>query len=397
MDRAEARPGWERRLAPRAALAGAACAFLACCLAGARLSRANPFAGFERFHSLIAAEGLFYPTARQVRALGRDLLPRDKVAVVVGGNSIMHGVRQTSRGLWTRALQAELGDGYRVLNLALPAAGPAEFGGTAAEVLARDHPRLLFLASASSAGIPVGPDGDRYRFFFWDARARGLLQADAEREAYLRTVCATRKEDVAFAELRRQMGVDRYTYSRDLWGRLAYTHLGTVWAPVLGAAVWGGRKQPFWAPRQRCELPEVPVLPQERYPAARDLPSAEVVRSWSTVAPLFVGGASAPVSVGLRACFPAACRRRTLLVVLPDSPYYVNRLTPAERANYREVLRLIAWSLGEAGFATLEAGRDFGVEDFIDRCHLSEEGGRRLAAEVAPKLRQMAQDLGYTD
>jgi hypothetical protein len=397
MDRPEARPGWEGRLAPRAALAGAACAFLACCLAGARLSRANPFVGFERFGALTAAEGLFYPTARQVRALGRDLLPHDRVAVVVGGNSIMHGVRQTSRGLWTKALQAELGDQYRVINLAVPGAGPADFGGPAAEVLARDHPRLLFLASASSAGIPVDPDGYGYRYFFWDTRARGLLQADAEREAYLRAVCETRKDDVAFAELRRQMGVDRLTYSRDLWGRLAYTHLGTVWAPPLTGAVWGGRKQPFWAPRQRCELPDGPLPPEARYPAEADAFSAEVVRVWSTLAPGFVGGASAPVPAGLRACFPAACRRRTLLVVLPDSPYYVNRLTPAERANYREVLRLIAWGLGEAGFVTLEAGRGFGVEDFIDRCHLTEEGGRRLAAEVAPKLRQMAHDLGYTD
>jgi hypothetical protein len=394
MDAPERRPGWERRLAPRALLAGAACAFLACCLAGARLSRANPFVGFERFGRLLSPEALFYPTARQVRALGRDLLPQDKVAVVVGGNSIMYGWGQRSQGLWTKALQAELGDGYRVLNLALPAAGPAEFGGTAAEVLARDHPRLLYLSNLHTV---LEPDGITYRYFFWDARAQGLLPADAGREAWVRLVPQWRKEDAAFAELRRRMGVDRCTYSRDLWGRLAYTSFGTVWAPVLGAAVWGGRPRPFWGARQCCELPEPEPAPlAQRYTAAEEAQAMRIVGDWARLAPLFAGD-SAPVPAGLRVCFPAACRRRTLLLVLPDSPHYVERLTPEERARYREVLRLATAGLERAGFTALEAGRDFGVEDFNDRCHLSEEGGRRLAAEVAPKLRQLAKDLGYTE
>src|SRR5581483_8679418 len=146
-----------------------------------------------------------------------------------------------------------------------------------------------------------------------------------------------------------------------------------------------------------CELPFVPLAPTDRYAADAEARSMAVVRVFSTTAPCFAGGATALVPAGLRACFPDACRRRTLLVVLPDSPHFVRRLTPAEQTNYREVLRLMAWGLGQAGFATLEAGRDFGVDDFFDRCHQTEEGGRKLAAEVAPKLRQMAKELGYTE
>jgi lysophospholipase L1-like esterase len=392
----DARPGWELKLAPRALLAGCALSFLACCLAGARLSRSNPFAGFERFHRLIAPESLFYPTARQVRALGRDRLPPDKVAVIVGGNSIMYGFGQTSRGLWTKALQAELGDGYRVINLALPGAGPAEFGAAAAEVLARDHPKVLFLASVSSAGTPLEPDGNVYRYFFWDAYSRGLLLADAQREALVRELCKERKDDGAFTELQRQMRVDRFIYSRDLWTRLAYTRFGTVWSPALAGAVWGGHKQNFWAARRRCELPEGPVPFEARYPPALDAPSLEIVRGWSVAAPLFAGG-GAPVPAGLRACFPEPCRRRALLVVLPDSPYYVEQLTPAERARYRDVLPVAVSGLEQAGFVALEAGRGYTVEDFFDRCHLSEEGGRRLAAEVAPAVRRLAKNLGYAE
>jgi hypothetical protein len=398
MDGPEARPSWESRLAPRALLAGAACAFLACCLAGARLSRSNPFVNFERFHRLIAAEGLFYPTARQVRALGRDLLPPDKVAVVVGGNSIMHGHGQRSEGLWTKALQAELGDGYRVLNLAVPSAGLAEFGGVAAEVLGRDHPRLLFLSSVSSAGIPLDMDGKLYRSFYWDARYRGLLLDGPERVAWEREVRRQRQDDEAFAELQRELRLDRYTYSRDLWTRLAYTHFGTVWSPAHVFSLWHGRPQPFWGPRRRCEWPEPGPLPLPlRYPAAWDAQALAVVRDWADHGAPFFVGPNAPVPVLLRAWFPAPCRGRTLLLVLPDSPYYVERLTPAERARYHEVLRLAVTVAEQTGFAALGAGRGYGVEDFNDRCHLSEAGGRRLAAEVAPKVRLLAKQLGYTE
>ena len=72
---------------------------------------------------------------------------------VVGGNSVLYGAGQRGQELWTRHLQARLGDGYRVLNLALPGCHPAEFGGTAAEMLARDFPRLIFVSDVLLADL----------------------------------------------------------------------------------------------------------------------------------------------------------------------------------------------------------------------------------------------------
>jgi hypothetical protein len=40
-------------------------------------------------------------------------------------------------------------------------------------------------------------------------------------------------------------------------------------------------------------------------------------------------------------------------------------------------------------------GRDFTVDDCYDGAHYSEQGGLRLAAEVAPKIQDMARRLGY--
>ena len=136
----------ERVLAPRLLLVGVAASFLACCVAGRLLSHVNCLCDFTRFHLHIDYQSLYYPTVSQVRSLARDTLDPDKVVVVLGGNSILQGFGQGAAGNWTRHLQELLGDRFQVLNLALPNAAPFEFGAVAAEVLARDHPRLLLLS-----------------------------------------------------------------------------------------------------------------------------------------------------------------------------------------------------------------------------------------------------------
>jgi hypothetical protein len=104
-----------------------------------------------------------------------------------------------------------------------------------------------------------------------------------------------------------------------------------------------------------------------------------------------------PMCRQLWAAFPPPFRARTLLLVCHECPHYVGQLTPAEQQTYRELAVLHVQALEKAGFASLEVGRGYGVEEFKDRCHLSETGGLRLAAEVAPKVREMARELGYTE
>jgi hypothetical protein len=135
----------ERLVAPWALLLGALLSFLGCCAAGAWYSRQPVYENFQRFHQLITPESLHYPTASQVLALARAQLPPDRVAVVVGGNSVLNGCGQRPERLWSRALQAALGDDYRVLNLAVRGAYPPELGGAIAEALGREHPRVLFI------------------------------------------------------------------------------------------------------------------------------------------------------------------------------------------------------------------------------------------------------------
>jgi hypothetical protein len=82
---------------------------------------------------------------------------------------------------------------------------------------------------------------------------------------------------------------------------------------------------------------------------------------------------------------------------ITDNPYCVNRLDSAEQAHYRAIFPSFLPQIERLGFSVLDLSDSDGwaVNDFIDHVHLSAQGGRRLAELVAPKVRQMARELGY--
>ena len=93
--------------------------------------------------------------------------------------------------------------------------------------------------------------------------------------------------------------------------------------------------------------------------------------------------------------FPRALIPRTLILVSQNSPYYRRLLAPDEVARdeqgHRDAVQL--WL--DAGYAAVDYGHDFADDDFGDRTHLSKTGGRKLAEELAPKVRTLAQRLSY--
>jgi hypothetical protein len=393
----------ERLVRPWPLLLGALASFLACCAAGAWCSRRPVYQHFERFHQLLSPEALHYPTASQVLALARAELPPDKVAVIVGGNSVLNGAGQRAERLWTKALQAALGDDYRVLNLAVRGAHPAEFGAVVAEALGRERPRVLFV-TLTGYGCGGFPDGQFYQYFYWDAHAKGLLLPHPAREERLREL-GPRGDPEKFAELRLQARQNAWCYFDDLWNALAYRRLSTVWAPF----VWD---HPF-RPRQRFADPDPgTALPfEQRYGPAFARAAAAKIHAWEQGYHDFLAYRRPPgrrarevdpehcaLVRQLRACFPEGCRPRTLVLVPHENPYYLGQLAPAEQALSRRLVRDQVRAIEGAGFAALEVGRDFTVDDCYDGGgHYTEQGGARLAAAVAPKIRALARRLGYLD
>lgn len=383
----EIRNGWELRLSPRALLLGAICSFLACCAAGHAVSRRNPFTEFERFHMFINPQTQFHPTVDQVRALARDSLDREKIAVIVGGSSIMHGAGQRVEHVWTKELQRQLGDEYRVLNLALASAGAMEFGGVAAEFLERDYPKLIFIASLGSSGL-TEPDGYYYRYFYWQARQQGLLIDAPDRDNRLKQV-SVGKDGELRDELLLEMTVDRLAKAEDLWTSLAYDRAATIWTPITGHDFWKARKH-YSDPDVGDAMPFALRNGPDNFDARM-----AVVKSWADLGGAVFRGDDSPMITCLKASFPPQSRARTLLVILSENPYYVDRLPPATRDEYYAIFAEYPEHVERAGFASLSVGRDYTVDDYADLTHLDESGGRHLAADAAPKIKQMAHNLGY--
>ena len=231
-------------------------------------------------------------------------------------------------------MQEELGDGYRVLNLAMNGAYPAEFGGTAAEMLAQDFPRLIFVSDVTlgcavgeppSAGIPAGT---RYRYFFWDAYFKGLLPPQAGRDEAVAAWLRGNTEADA-AELTRGLRLDTLVSSRNLWTTLGYRHLFTVWcSPLL---------TPFTRPRRNCaDAGEQPAVAAARHtPAAVAAVVAELRAEIAIGNRLRQSATACGQAPNALLSFPPVLQGRTLLVLRRGSPDYVRRLRPEEQADYR--------------------------------------------------------------
>jgi hypothetical protein len=380
----------DRWIAPRALLLGVAVSFLACCLAGRLVSRRPVYRDFVRFHQRIAPETLHYPTASQLRTLGEAQAAPEQVLVVVGGSSVLYGVGQRPQEVWTRKLQTLLGERYRVLNLGMPAGGVMEFGGVAAEMLAVNHPKLIFITTMLVQG--GGRSLGLYRYVFWDAVYKGLLPQDPEHDAWVaRLKLQQFVENPGFPELKRQMEVDRFVYSRDLWTTLSYRRWSTVWAPLVQGSFRKAR-------RQYEDSDPGPAIPFAlRYPPANDAACMNIVRHWIATGEAPLQGPRPFLVTSAEEIFPPSSRPRTLVLFTQQSPYYVDRLTPVERAQYLSLFDRAPRLLEQAGIAALTVGRDWTVDDYYDLCHLSEAGGAKMAALVAPRVEEMAHRLGYLE
>jgi hypothetical protein len=392
--------GWlGKLLAPYPLFLGVAVAFLSCCLLGF-VSRDRPYVGFERFHHYINPQTCFYPTASQLRATARATLPPDRIAVVVGGNSVLNGAGQ-GLPLWTARLQELLGDEYRVINLAMCGAAPGEVGGVTAEMLLREYPRLILITNtwAGASGRPSEPDGSLHRYFFWDAYYKGLLLHPPDREERLREVAQNRALDDTYDELKRGLHLDAFLSYRDLWTGLAYSSFSTVWHPLLEGTFTQARAR--YVPDDTKPHASAPV-PNDAaaVEAVRDLLRHSpdfVLRPEKNAGPCRVNPAYADaMSREFQLCYPAELRRRTLLVIAHYNPYRVQQLTAEEQRRYYDLFPATIAIAEAAGLTALEIGRSYTTTDYFDWLHFTRSGGQKLAEDLAPKVRQLARGLGYS-
>lgn len=394
-----ASPRWFR---PLGFLAGFAAALVACSVVARLVSSGGFHAEFTRFHVRLSPEAHYYPTIEEMRGIVRDRARPDQILVIVGGNSIFHGVGQPAGKLWTEELQRRLGPRYAVLNFAFRGALCTDGGAFVAESLRAEYPRQIYVANTSPF-VPPHPIGqDPYRYLFWEARTRGLLEDFGPRDEQ---VAAFLRVHVPWGTQVETLGLnwlDRALRFRDLWTWVGYDKFFTIQnahTPTRPQATWPRRL----FRDEEGDFEQIPV--SRRYPPAGLEAEMAIVRGFSSTycergpdgAWRVIPSKRAVFDEVARAAFPDSLKSRTLILLSRNSPYYLSRLTPEEREReefcYREGVQ--AWR--RLGYSSLDYGADFAPEHFGDRTHLTATGGRRLAGIVAAEVESISARLGYLD
>jgi hypothetical protein len=253
---------------------------------------------------------------------------------------------------------------------------------------------------------------------FWDAYYKGLMADYPKRMEFIEQVAKrSRTGQAALIELRVAAALDSWLYFNDLWHTVGYTTLFSTWNYLtMCAPVHCERKvrdatllPDFMRPRRRYADPVETDSPEpaERrftridYRAAtanlRGLsqrecptrtPDGHLVRD---VRPARAMAYDETVT----AWYPPEQRRNVLLALIHQNPYFSKSLEPDEQDCYRGIYTFAQGRLSIMGFRSILVGPELEESDFYDNTHLAVDGGMKLAAKVAPAVREMAYQLGY--
>ena len=385
------KPSWLR---PWTMLAGFSVTLILLSWAGRRAAHDGFHEDFERFHIMIAPDSQYRPTVAEMQGVVRRNARPDQILVIVAGNSILLGVGQPVGAVWTERLQAQLGPDYAVVNLAFRGASPTTGGTIVAESLRDEYPRQIVIANlgATQQLEPLGT-GD-YRFIIHDAYYKGLLLPCEPRDAQLATL-------PRLAEDRLNARLDAWFYHNSLWNWFSIRHAFTFPVPMrprLGQA-FDARGT---LPDRENDYDELPF--RERFAPQFEARNLEIAAASSIdFFPRQVDGEWELATgnyerflASAASAIPDVLKPHHLFVVGRDAPYYTQKLSPEIRARDDLAFALSVEGLESLGYAAVEYGRDFSATDYGDRTHLTKAGGARLAAEIAPHVRALAQKLGYT-
>jgi hypothetical protein len=373
-----------RWLAPRVFFLGIALSFAACCVTGRQLVKLLTFRDYQFLTEYLNPLSQYRPTALQIRTLARRQLPREKIAVIIGGNSVLQQSGGPRSQPWTRYLEQELGDDYRLLNVAAPGAAPNQFGELAAEMLIGDHPRIIHVCNCWSTGFPNSPDGAaQYRYSFLDARARGLLLEAPERDAALAALKPMRRARENGLEEELEAWTNRLLSFNDLWHLVGYEAFFTIWSPECALGPFRARKR--WIVDGALDGKLMQDWPQHR-------------RLLLGRAQPWTPGDDASLRAHVRQAIPAPLRAKTFMAVNRSCPAYLRRLEaeqPGFLAGYDRRLHDVVTGLRHEGLDAMPVGITMADDDFRDSVHLTASGGEKLAKELAPAIRDLARRLGY--
>ena len=387
---------------PKFLLAGLILGLVACALTARIISHRGYHEKFTRFHVKISPEANYYPTLEEMCGIVRARCRPDQVLVIIGGNSILHGVGQPADRMWTVELQRLLGERFVVINFAFRGALCTDGGAVVAEVLRYEYPQQIYVANAAPFNLPAPYGLEPYRYLFWSAHNWGLLEDFAPRNELVAEFLQTSVKDARQVEIRGADLLDQVLRFRDFWNWVGYQYFFTIQSPHtpdFPSAIWARKK----FRDKEDNFDEQPSYQGSTF--ASTAIEMGIVRGFTSLFYQRVdsdGWKLNPQSWDAflrvaRGAIPDDLKARTLIMLGRNSPYYLKNLTADEMARDNLAYQDGAAAWRAAGYMSAEYGRDFEARDYGDRAHLTAAGGRKLAAVVAAKVQDMAKDFDYME
>jgi hypothetical protein len=382
-----------RNLNPTPFFFGIAVSIAVLAITGWEGSKTNIFKNFTRFHIGMSPESLFYPTAREVVALAERKTSKDKIAVIIGGSSVIRGTGQSEGALWSATLQKELGQNYTVLNLALNGGAAGGQASYISEYLVKAGYKIIFVADNNPFVPAVYPDNiGVYSYMFFDALERGIIDNYPARLDYVRDISYRDNFDV-YMERRIAAFLNKGLNFNDAWSFIGYRHVFTIWSPLVPNAtdhILGA-----WQPRKMLNQDESGCASSSRYRPDLFDPEMRAVIGATKAAPLSNPQIAGLIDRQIAATFPDALRPHMILAFKTYSPYYTSHLSPEEKDIFVMRLDLAKQVYESHGISSVVVNPDFDSDDFCDRDHLSDSGAPIYADILAGAIREKSKELGY--
>jgi lysophospholipase L1-like esterase len=381
-----------RRLKPVPVFVGMIVGFSLMVLVGRWAGKQNLFVSYERNYPLISPEGYFYPSLDNLTELVSHVASKQKILVLVGGNSVLLGVGQKKEQLWTKELQDLLGSDFAVVNLAFRGAYMTDMGALVAQVLSKQYTRLIYVTNEQSPMRMQPPTGSKpYEYLLWQAVASGKLPQNI-----FGSGAAANPGSEMWSEAALRGYCDYWSHASDLWNYIGYNYAFTVFNFLQYPP------EHFFEARKNSEdqTPDNPAIPERftfreqsmqilraifQYSVEKD--AKKDFRIKPAVSDAFVRDA--------KMTFPTWFQPKTLILLTYDAPYFANQLSEDEHAAYEFAFTQGKSWLQKCGYHSVIIGPSLTDADFADRAHLSASGGDKMARDVAPEIRTMAIQLGY--
>ncbi len=384
-----------RFLRPRYFFIGVIVGFALCSIAGFIVSQKARFNHFVRFFSYMSPTVDYYPTASELVATAKHDVDPNKILVLIGGSSVFRGDGQNEDELWSQKLQVILGNQYKVLNYGFNGARFPAFSGVAFRMLSERFPRIIFVSTCEFLGDKKQIDGgDFYGYLFWDAYYKGLFHPDKSEKQKISTL---RKQQIFTekgSEVHFMSFLDSFFYFRNLWNWVGYRFFFTVWNRNAYPATFQARRLFYDAKLDNKALVETARKNQQRFEReVSDLLKTAFTKKVDLSRRHYFKKEAEKVSMNYD-IFESRYRANTLCVLATENPRHFSALPKIEQQAHEiavnDTLSIIK-SLGYYGVKT----KDLQSDDYVDIEHFVATGGDKIAAQIAPLIKSIAQANHY--